>query len=145
MNSARKRIVFDTSVLVAVCLYPDREPAQVFRLAILACDVFVSPDTWRELLGVLSREKFNAWQPLETRMAWAKLFQASAIFVSPTTRVDACKDPKDNPFLALAVAAHADVLLSSDNHLLELHPFRGIDILSLAQWKRLTAVTGATG
>ena len=42
----------------------------------------------------------------------------------------------DDKFLELAVAAKADVLVSSDVHLLEMHPFRGVQILQLADFKR---------
>ncbi len=42
----------------------------------------------------------------------------------------ACRDPKDNPFLALVLACSADVLVSSDADLLVLHPWRGVPILT---------------
>jgi predicted nucleic acid-binding protein len=53
-----------------------------------------------------------------------------------TTAVTACRDPKDDKFLALALAAKADVLVSSDVNLLEMHPFREIPILRLADFKQ---------
>ena len=48
----------------------------------------------------------------------------------------ACRDPKDNHFLALALAlaAEADVLVSSDEDLLVLHPWRGIPIITPAEF-----------
>jgi len=42
----------------------------------------------------------------------------------------AYRDPKDNFLLALVLAADADLLVSSDDDLLSLHPWRGIPILS---------------
>ena len=36
----------------------------------------------------------------------------------------------------LAIAAMADVLVSSDVHLLEMHPFRGVQILQLTDFKQ---------
>jgi predicted nucleic acid-binding protein len=44
MSYARKRVVFDTSSLIPACLNPDREPAKIFRRAVLEHDVFVSSD-----------------------------------------------------------------------------------------------------
>ena len=41
-----------------------------------------------------------------------------------------CRDPQDDKFLALALACSADVLVSSDNDLLTLTPYRGIPILT---------------
>jgi len=45
-----------------------------------------------------------------------------------------CSDPKENKFLALALVAEADVLVSSDRDLLVLHPWRGIGIVTSAEF-----------
>jgi uncharacterized protein len=60
MSYVRKRVDFDTSSLIPACLYPDREPAKIFRRAVQEHDVFCSADTFNELATVLAREKFNA-------------------------------------------------------------------------------------
>jgi predicted nucleic acid-binding protein len=50
-----------------------------------------------------------------------------------------CRDPKDNKFLELALSGKATHIVSGDEDLLVLHPFRGILILMpqafLAQWE----------
>ena len=51
-------------------------------------------------------------------------------------RVQDCRDAKDNKFLELALTAKADVLVSSDIHLLELNPYRAIGIVGLQELKR---------
>ena len=50
-------------------------------------------------------------------------------FTPITETITACRDPKDNKFLELAVSGQANLIISSDNDLLVLHPFRGIFIL----------------
>jgi putative PIN family toxin of toxin-antitoxin system len=137
MISVRKRIVFDTSSLVPVCLHPDREPARVFRQAILHHEVSSSSEALRELVAVLARPKLDAWRPLGQRLAWAKLYQAAIELIELTERVPDCRDESDNKFLELALAAKADILVSSDAHLLELHPYRGIEIVGFAELNRL--------
>lgn len=47
-----------------------------------------------------------------------------------TTSVTACRDVKDNKFLELAVSGKADYIVSGDEDLLVLNPFRGIPILT---------------
>ena len=136
MSYARKRVVFDTSSLIPACLNPDREPAKIFRRAVLEHDVFCSAGTFNELLMVLAREKFNAWRPLEHRLMWARLLRESVIFIEVTTPVTECRDPKDDKFLELARSTSAYVLVSSDVHLLEMHPFREVQILQLAEFKQ---------
>ena len=136
MSYARERVVFDTSSLVPACLNPNRESANIFRRAILEHDVFCSAATFNELASVLTHEKLNAWRPLEHRLIWLGLFRESVIFIEPTTPVTECRDPKDDQFLALALSAEAKVLVSSDVHLLEMHPFRDIQILQLTDFKQ---------
>ncbi|MDE2844360.1 MAG: putative toxin-antitoxin system toxin component, PIN family [Chloroflexota bacterium] len=41
-----------------------------------------------------------------------------------------CRDPKDDKFLELAVSGQASHIVSGDQDMLELHPFRGIPVLS---------------
>jgi putative PIN family toxin of toxin-antitoxin system len=135
MSSVRKRIVFDTSSLIPVCLHPGREPAHIFRQAILYHDVFTSPEALVELLAVLSRRKFDAWRPLGQRLEWASLYKSALTLVEVTERVQDCRDAKDNKFLELALAAKADILVSSDVHLLELNPYRRIPIVGLQALK----------
>ena len=41
-----------------------------------------------------------------------------------------CRDPKDDKFLALAVAGMADFLITGDQDLLALHPFQKVAIVT---------------
>ena len=49
-------------------------------------------------------------------------------------RIQACRDPKDDKFLELAVNGEADLIISGDEDLLTLHPFMDISILSTADY-----------
>lgn len=135
MSFVRRRIVFDTSSLVPICLHPEREPAQIFRRAVLEHEVFASDETLSELMAVVARAKFDAWRPLEQRLVWASLYREVVTVVKTNTVITECPDPKDNKFLELALAASADMLVSSDEHLLKMHPFRGVAIVQLAELK----------
>ena len=48
-----------------------------------------------------------------------------------------CRDPDDDKFLELAVSGNADYLVSGDDDLLALHPFREIPILRPAEFLAL--------
>lgn len=112
------------------------KPAQILRRALLEQDVFTSAEAFNELASVLSRDKFNAWRPIEHRLIWMRLLRDAVFFVETDISVTECRDPKDNKFLELALYAKADILVSSDIHLLEMHPFRGVHILQLAGFKQ---------
>jgi predicted nucleic acid-binding protein len=63
-------------------------------------------------------------------------FTLSAVtLIESTEKVNDCRDAKDDKFLELALAARTDILVSSDIHLLELNPYRGIEIIKLPDWK----------
>ena len=57
---------------------------------------------------------------------------AAAELVTITDRVTACRDPKDDKFLELAISGHADLIVSGDADLLALNPFQGIPIVTPA-------------
>ena len=64
----------------------------------------------------------------------------SAELVTINERITVCRDPTDDKFLELAVNGRADLILTGDNVLLVLNPFRGIPIVAPA-----TFVPGVTG
>jgi putative PIN family toxin of toxin-antitoxin system len=57
-----------------------------------------------------------------------------AEFVPIVYPVRACRDPKDDKFLEVALNGKAAVTLSGDSDLLALHPWQGIPILSPAEY-----------
>jgi putative PIN family toxin of toxin-antitoxin system len=54
----------------------------------------------------------------------------AGILIEITENINLCRDPKDDMILELAVSGQADVIVSGDDDLLVLHPFRGISILA---------------
>jgi len=52
----------------------------------------------------------------------------------PGVPVTDCHDAKDNKYLELALAAGASIIVSSDDDLLVLHPWRGVRILQPAEY-----------
>jgi len=53
-----------------------------------------------------------------------------AELVDVETRIVACRDPKDDKFLELAVSGRATCIVTGDSDLLVLNPFRGIQVIS---------------
>ena len=52
----------------------------------------------------------------------------------PEQTVTDCVDPDDNCVLECALESHARVIVTGDNHLLKLHPYREIAILTPKQF-----------
>jgi len=151
MSYVRKKIVIDTSSLIAACIYPEREPALILKQAILRFQFVASPQTKNELEDVLKRPKFDKWQTLDCRMAWLKDYIDALEIYTPTQFFTNSIDPKDNKFLDIAVASNASVIVCSDDHLLSLHPFKEhggiIEILTLRKFqeRHILATDGGWG
>jgi hypothetical protein len=114
---------------VSAAIRPDSVPALALEKALLDFDVCVSQETFAELATVLSRAKFDRYAPFRQREDFVAGFRARAVVVEVNTTVSDSVDPKDNMFLALAETADADLILSSDPHLTNLHPWHGIPII----------------
>lgn len=127
--SFARRVVIDTGVLVSAAIRPESIPALALEKALLHFDVCVSRETLTELETVLSRPKFDAYVTADIRQAFLEGIRRHAVLVEPTQTVSDCPDPKDNKFLALAEAAEAELIVASDPHLTDLHPWRGIPIM----------------
>lgn len=124
------RCVFDTNVLVSALLFDQSTPAQAFFAALHAGEIIVSADVVAELNGVLSREKFRRYVAEEERERFLRSLLREAGLIEIEQKIRACRDPKDDKFLELAVNGDADCVVSGDEDLLSLDPFRGIPILT---------------
>ncbi len=124
------RCVFDTNVLVSALLFDQSTPARAFFAALHAGEVFVSGDVIVELNDVLGRDKFARYVTEEERARFLRSLLHEAWLVEIREKVRACRDPEDDKFLDLAVYGEADCIVSGDEDLLSLNPFRGIQILT---------------
>jgi putative PIN family toxin of toxin-antitoxin system len=125
-----ERIVADTNLLVSRLLLPQSVPARAVRKAVDEGQLLVSDATLSELADVLSRPKFDPYISLTDRQDFIRVLNRIAERVIVTAPIQACRDPKDDKFLEVALHGQAKVILTGDRDLLALHPFRGIDILS---------------
>jgi putative PIN family toxin of toxin-antitoxin system len=134
-----RRVILDTSTLVSAALRTGSVPAQVLLQALRTCEVCASAEMLDELAQVLDRKKFDRYLDKESRRAFVALMRRHlhlfAVQRADLAAVDPpCRDPRDDKFLALAPASEADALVSSDEDLLVLHPWRGIPIMTPAEF-----------
>jgi putative PIN family toxin of toxin-antitoxin system len=132
---AALRVVLDTNVVLSALLFGGGPAARVRagwqsgRFVPLA-----STATAQELVRVLGYPKFGLSASEQQDLLADYLPWVRAVRVpDPPPAVPACRDPLDLPFLHLAVAGRARVLVSGDRDLLVLAnapglcPVRGID------------------
>jgi putative PIN family toxin of toxin-antitoxin system len=130
----RERIVVDTNVFISGLLSSTSPPARVVERAIEHGQLLESAETLRELIETLLLPKFDRYVTRARREALLDRLAPSVEIVEIVQQVRACRDPKDDKFLEVAVNGEADVIVTGDEDLLSLHPFRNIDILTPAAY-----------
>ncbi len=127
------RAVVDTNVLVRALIKPQGSVGPVLlRLRRGDYVLLYSQPLLEELVDVLNRPRIRQKyrltdQDIETVFGLV-LLRGEAIV--PQRRIAACRDPRDDKFLEVAVEGIADVIVSGDEDLLVLHPFAGIPVVS---------------
>jgi putative PIN family toxin of toxin-antitoxin system len=90
----------------------------------------VSQATMDEFATVIARVQPKGYVKPNEAIALIRAYKECAEWVPILERIVACRDPKDDKFLELAVNGKADYLVTGDQDLLILHPFRDIRILT---------------
>ena len=129
-----QRFVVDTNVLVSHLLLPESIPGQALRFALTRGDLMVSDSTLTELAEVINRPKFDKYITKQDRRKFFEVLSPLCIRVEIIQPIQACRDPKDDKFLEVAINGAADFILSGDTDLLALHPFHEIPIFSPAEF-----------
>jgi uncharacterized protein len=128
------RFVLDTNTLVSAFLFKKSVVRQAYNRAQAIGRLLVSGETAQELNDVLERPKFDKYLRREVRIAFAITVIRKAHLVEIQELITESRDAKDNKFLELAVSGNAASIVSGDEDLLVLNPFRGIPILTPRQF-----------
>lgn len=124
------RSVLDTNVIVSAVLLKESISRQAFDKALEEGKILISVPVLLELAEVLSRKKLDKYLLEEERMRFLVALLRETELVEITETITDCRDAKDNKFLELALSGKADYIVSGDEDLLVLSPFRGIPILT---------------
>lgn len=126
------RIVVDTNILARAAIQPHGTVGPVLlRLRRGDYTLLYAQPLLEELVDVLNRPRIRdkyrlTDQDIQTIVGLI-LLRGEA--VRPQSPITACRDPRDDKFLEVAVAGRADAIVSGDGNLLALHPFEGIPVL----------------
>jgi putative PIN family toxin of toxin-antitoxin system len=130
------RIVLDTNVLVSGLLHSEGNPGRVVALTLAgAVQVCHDPRILAEYAEVLARPRFK-FDPARTRHVLAKLDQ-DGVPVQPGGEPVRLPDADDEPFLAVALAALADYLVTGNLKDYPRAERRGCAVVSPAEFMRI--------
>jgi putative PIN family toxin of toxin-antitoxin system len=126
----KPKFVFDTNVFISAVLLDGSINALALDKGFEIGEVVVSDATFSEFTQVLFRAKFDKYLTDERRLQVISKLEKDTRKLPVKTVITACRDPKDDKYLALAVDSQANCIVTGDKDLLVLHPFREISILT---------------
>ena len=143
------RIVLDTNLFVSALLNPGSNPDMLIRLVKEEKVLLLMSNTiCHEISRVLDYPKIRkrlsaSGEELQT---FLQLLSSVAIMTPGTLKLPLLEaDPDDTKFLICAIEGRADFIVSGDHHLTDLGLYRGIRIVTPAEFIRIVATVVNSG
>jgi putative PIN family toxin of toxin-antitoxin system len=131
--TALVRLVVDTNVVLSGLLFPGSIPSRVL-LEVQGSVILASNATRQELTEVVERARFDRYVQREIRRRLVAEYLRATVTIEIPFPIRACRDPRDDKFLEVAMHGRADAIITGDDDLLALNPFHGIAILVPANY-----------
>jgi len=130
-------------VLVSALFWSGPESTVVESVETGIVEGYISPPIIDELNRVLRYPNFGlAGEEVEDALNY---YITVLVLVRPESRLDVVKDdPEDNKVLECALEAHADFIVTGDNHLLRIHEYRGIRTVRASEFLEILKQTVAS-
>ncbi|MBH8563328.1 putative toxin-antitoxin system toxin component, PIN family [Nostoc sp. CENA67] len=130
------KVVIDTNVLVSAVI-KGGIPRVVIQFIVDTYDWewIVSQEILTEYKSVLSRPKFKLTE--EVKASWFEIIDAFSTLIDVNLSIDFPRDRKDAKFLACALAAEADFLITGDSDFNQAQILVNTTIISVSLFNRL--------
>ncbi len=126
-----RRWVLDTNVVLSALLFPSGRLTWLRDAWRSGATVpLASGETTTELIRVLHYPRFGLAPGEQEDLLADYLPYCESVVVSGAVVTPECRDPRDRPFLELALAGEADALVTGDKDLLALADAFAIPIIS---------------
>lgn len=131
------RVVIDTSVLVRYLIKPSAATRDLIEVQWLEekVQMVTAPELISELEGVLSRDYIQQFVHAAEARALFDAIIIKAEMLPPLGQVPPfTRDPKDDKFLACALAGNAGYVITEDKDLLALQTLSGVCMVTPSQF-----------
>ena len=129
-----RRVVLDTNVLVSALLFTGKLSKIVGLWRQGKVIPLISRETFEELRAVLEYPKFSlAPDELQSIIENEILPFFEVVEIQENVR-GVCRDPGDDKFIACAVSAPADFLVSGDKDLTDLKRYKTVKIIRVSEF-----------
>ena len=133
MQNKVSRIIIDTNLWISFLITKDFTKLDEIIFSGHGILVF-SQELLDEFLDVVKRPKFRRFFSASDIEEILRTIDENADFVKVQTKIEVCRDPKDNFLLSLSVDGNADFLLTGDKDLLDLTKFGVTTIITISDF-----------
>ncbi len=133
MQNKVSRIIIDTNLWISFLITKDFAKLDEIIFSRHGILVF-SQELLDEFLEVARRTKFRRFFSASDIEEILETIEEYADFVKVQTRIEVCRDKKDNFLLSLSVDGNADILLTGDKDLLDLIKFGETKIMTISNF-----------
>jgi putative PIN family toxin of toxin-antitoxin system len=99
--------------------------------------LLLSDELLEEMNDVLHRPKFQRYFTVDVINELVSLMLGKVEMVEIKETFDVCRDPKDDFLLDLCVSGKADYLVTGDEDLLALNPFKGTQVIDYNSFQNI--------
>ena len=131
------RVVLDTNVVVSALLFQTTLSKIIALWQRGAIIPVISKDTFQELQAVLAYPKFALTQDEIRAILEGEILPFFEVVEAVEDVKGVCADPADDKFLACALSASADYLVSGDKALTELKQYKSVRIITPADFLKM--------
>jgi putative PIN family toxin of toxin-antitoxin system len=124
--NAENVFVFDTNAIISAYLAQGSTSNKAFRAAISVGIISLSNQLFTEIVEVIYRPKFDRYFPTE---------DSRDIILQRITNFS--REFSIIKKIEVAIASHADAVISGDIQLFSLHPFRGIPTVTASDFFKM--------
>lgn len=136
MRNKISRVIIDTNLWISFLITKDYSKLDEIIFSKQSVIIF-SDELLNEFLEVARRPKFRRFFPTSLIEEILDTIDEYAEFVTVGTKIEICRDPKDNFLLSLSVDGQADFLITGDSDLLELKRFGETSIIAITEFLKL--------
>ena len=127
------RIIIDTNILVSFLI--NKDFSRLDKIIIQGRAILIlSSELIEELLEVLNRPKFKKIISIKEKETLIEFFGQHGKLISVKSKVNICRDKKDNFLLNLSIDGKATYLITGDKDLLDLKKINDTKILRISDF-----------
>lgn len=133
MPNRKNKVIIDTNLWISFLLTKDLSKFDTI-IADKKLILVFSEELVEEFLEVTQRSKFRKYFAVDDIEDLLLKIRNRATFINVKSNIIACRDPKDNFLLSLAVDGQATHLITGDKDLLVLGKFAQTKILTIHEY-----------